>query len=283
MTTTGYGDVTPDRNDKIEIIAAMLLMLSGTALTGLFIAFGASLLTRVQWVTLQGLRPVHRRGHIIVCGAGNIGSGVIEFLLALGKRLVVIEQTPDTAIVELAQERRFDLLTGDASRDETLDLCNIGAAHSIIALTNVDTLNLEIGLGARARNPTMPAVLRIAEPSFAESMARHFGFQTTFSVAALAAPVFVGLSRFAGSRGRVAFGGREFGLGEVSRSAATGFPAHQTARYCLRCRATAIFPSPTILAQLEPGHHVLIMVPIAPFRDGKDTLAAAAERFLHGR
>lgn len=132
MTTTGYGDITPNRHDKIEIIAAMLLMLSGTALTGLFIAFGASLLTRVQWVTLQGLRPVHRRGHIIVCGAGNIGSGVIELLLTLGKRLVVIEQTPDTAIVELAQERRFDLLTGDASRDETLDLCNIrcGAQHN---------------------------------------------------------------------------------------------------------------------------------------------------------
>src|SRR5579883_2034809 len=172
MTTTGYGDITPDRNDPVEVVAAMLLMLAGTTLTGLFIAYGASLLTRVYWVRMQGLRPLHRRGHIIVCGAGSIGSGVIELLLAQGKRLVVVEPAPDPAIVELARERRFDLLTGDASRDETLDLCNIGAAHSIVALTNVDTLNLEIALGARARNPAMPAILRIAEASFAASIAR---------------------------------------------------------------------------------------------------------------
>src|SRR5207245_10237079 len=98
--------------------------------------------------------------------------------------------------------------------DTTLNLCNLGAAHSLIALTNVDTLNLEIALGARARNPTMPIVLRIAEASFAESIARHFEFETTYSAAALAAPAFVGLSLFSGSRGRVGFGGQAFDSGQ---------------------------------------------------------------------
>src|SRR5207237_853742 len=144
-----------------------------------------------------------------ICGAGSIGSGVIDLLLALGKRLVVVELNPDATIVERAREQHFDLLTGDASRDTTLDLCNLAAAHGLIALTNVDTLNLEIALGARARNPIMPIVLRIAEASFAESIARHFEFETTFSAAALAAPAFVGLARFAGSRGRGSFGGQE--------------------------------------------------------------------------
>jgi hypothetical protein len=68
MTTTGYGDLTPDRSEPLDVLAAMLLMLSGIILTGLFIAFGASLLTRVHWVAMQGLRPVHRRGHIVVSG-----------------------------------------------------------------------------------------------------------------------------------------------------------------------------------------------------------------------
>jgi voltage-gated potassium channel Kch len=207
MTTTGYGDLTPDRSEPVEIVVAMLLMLSGITLTGLFIAFGASLLTRVHWVALQGLRPVHRRGHIVICGAGSIGSAVIDLLLAHGRRLVVVELNPDATIVERAREQHFDLLTGDASRDTTLDLCNLAAAHSLIALTNVDTLNLEIALGARARNPTMPIVLRIAEASFAESIARHFEFETTFSAAALAAPAFVGLGRVRGiTRTRLIWG-----------------------------------------------------------------------------
>jgi Trk K+ transport system NAD-binding subunit len=278
MTTTGYGDLTPDRSEPIQIFVAMLLMLSGITLTGLFIAFGASLLTRVHWVALQGLRPVHRRGHIVICGAGSIGSGVIDLLLALGKRLVVVELSPDATIVERAREQHFDLLTGDASRDTTLDLCNLAAAQSLIALTNVDTLNLEIALGARARNPTMPIVLRIAEASFAESIARHFEFETTFSAAALAAPAFVGLGRFQGSRGRVEFGGQQFAIGEIG---AEDLPrtALPNAIPIAVSRGNQ-FEIAHDFQALGPNGRALLLFPTAPFREGKDTLAAAAERFL---
>jgi voltage-gated potassium channel Kch len=274
MTTTGYGDLTPDRGDPVEIVAAMLLMLAGITLTGLFIAFGASLLTRVHWVKLQGLRPVHRRGHIIVCGAGSIGSGVIDLLLALGKRLVVIERDPDTTIVERARERGFDLLTGDASRDTTLDLCNLEAAHSLIALTNVDTLNLEIALGARARNPTMPIVLRIADASFAESIARHFEIETTYSAAALAAPAFVGLSRFSGSRGRVGFGGRDFAIAEIGigQDFSPGLPPDAIPIAVSTGNELQITGD---FAALARGERMLVLIPARPFREARDELAAA--------
>jgi Trk K+ transport system NAD-binding subunit len=275
MTTTGYGDLLPDRKNPIDVVAAIMLMVSGITLTGLFIAFGAALLTRMQWVMMQGLRSVHRRGHIIVCGAGSIGSGVIDLLLTLDKRLVVIEMNPDTTVVERAREEHFDLLTGDASRDTTLDLCNLGAAHGLIALTNVDTLNLEIALGARARNPTMPIVLRIADARFAESIARHFEFETTFSAAGLAAPAFVGLSRFPGSRGRVAFGGQEFaigefGIGETPPQHAIPIAAARGSRFEIAHDLDAIGTSDRVLA----------LVPLKPLRQARDTLSAAAEPFL---
>ena len=281
VTTTGYGDLTPDRSHPVDIVAAILLMLAGTIITGLFIAFGASLLTRVHWVRMQGLRPLHRRGHIVVCGAGSIGGEVIDLLLALGKHLVVVEISPDTAIVEKAREQRFDLLTGDASRDATLDLCNLDAAHGLIALTDVDTLNLEIALGARARNPTMPIVLRIAEASFAESIARHFEFETTYSAAALAAPAFVGLSRFPGSRGRVAFAGQEFAVAEVG-IAEDGSPPGPRDAVLLAVSRQGGFAIADDFAELGPGDRALVIVPLAPFREGKDTLAAAAARYLPG-
>ena len=282
MTTTGYGDLTPDRSHPVDIVAAMLLMLSGTTLTGLFIAFGASLLTRVQWVTMQGLRPVHRRGHIVVCGAGSIGSEASSICCSRStSSLVVIELAPDTAIVEWAREQHFDLLTGDASRDATLDLCNLGAAHGLIALTNVDTLNLEIALGARARNPTMPIVLRIAEASFAESIARHFEFETTYSAAALAGSRLcrpIAVSGFARSRG-VCRSGVCYRRDRHRR----GWPAGCAARRDPDRRvAQGDFAIAHDFAELGPGDRALVIVPIAPFREGKDTLAAAAERFLLG-
>ncbi|HJU18370.1 MAG TPA: NAD-binding protein [Stellaceae bacterium] len=278
MTTTGYGDVTPNRADPSEVIAAMLLMLSGIGFIGIFIALAAAALTRIQWVAMQGLRRVRRHGHIVVCGAGSIGSGVIDLLLALDRPLVVVEVAPDTGIVEQARERRFDLLTGDASRDRTLDLCNLAGAHSLLALTNVDTLNLEIALGARARNPHLPIVLRIAGADFAASIARHFEFETTFSAAALAAPAFAGLSRIAGARGRVAFAGQEFAIGEFT----IGDPVRReevAAGIALALARGDDFALAGDFAKAALGDRALALFPLAPFKEGRDTLDAAAERF----
>jgi Trk K+ transport system NAD-binding subunit len=261
LTTTGYGDITPHRADVVDVLMATVLMLSGTAITGIFIAMAAARLTRAQWVRMQGLRPIQRRGHIVLCGCGGIGSGVIDFLLAFDRPVVVIDPAPDAALIERARDRGFDLLTGDASRDDTLDLCNLAAAHSLLALTNVDTLNLEIALGARARNPGMPIVLRIAEAEFAASIARHFAFETTFAVAALAGPVFAGLSHGPGARGRIAFGGREFAVIEVlvSEENTGGLPR------CAIPLAVADANGAVHLirdaAKLKPGTRVLALVP----------------------
>ncbi|HWB50642.1 MAG TPA: NAD-binding protein [Stellaceae bacterium] len=276
MTTTGYGDITPHHDDVIDIVMAMMLMAAGVVFTGVFIAFAASMLTRAQWVRTQGLRHVKRRGHIVLCGAGSIGSGVIELLLGFGKPLVVVEANPETATVERARDLGFDLLTGDASRDDTLDLCNLEAAHSLIALTNVDTLNLEIALGARARNPDMPVVLRIAEASFAASIARHFDFRTTYSAAALAAPAFAGLARMPGARGRITFDGQEFAIAEYRLNAGDGSrpPPGAIAIAVARDGRLVLIHD---LAGLAPGDRVLVLVPLVQFdAAGAAPFAAAA-------
>jgi voltage-gated potassium channel Kch len=282
MTTTGFGDIAPDHSRPLDLWVTMVLMLLGTVFTGLFIVFAAARLTRGQWVRMQGLRPIHRRGHIVVCGSGSIGTGVIDLLLGFDKPLVVVERSPDAAMVERARDRGFDLLTGDASRDDTLDLCNLGAAHSLVALTNVDTLNLEIALGARARNPSMPIVLRIAEAAFAASIARHFDFQTTFSVAALAGPVFAGLSRLPGARGHITFGGRDFSIValDLSEEVEALLPP---GAIVLAGGEDGEFRLIRDFAGLGRGARVLVLVPLESFRrEEEQTLATAHERAYDG-
>ena len=217
----------------------MLLMLAGTVFTGIFIAMAAARLTRAQWVRMQGLRPIQRRGHRAV-RLRQHRHRRDRPLLAFDRPLVVIDPSPDAALIERARDRGFDLLTGDASRDDTQDLCNLGEAHSVVALTNVDTLNLK-SHSARAPAIRECRSLRIAEAEFAASIARHFDFETTFSVAALAGPVFAGLSRGPGARGRIAFGDRD------SRSSKRCFPTGRTPR-CRRMPSRSRRPIPKALS-----------------------------------
>jgi hypothetical protein len=172
------------------------------------------------------------------------------------------------------------LLTGDASRDDTLDLCNLGAAHSLVALTNVDTLNLEIALGGRVRNPDMPIVLRIADAGFAASIARHFQFETTFSAEALAAPTFAGLSRLPGARGRIVIAGQEFGIGEMA------LPENYQAVVPEGAFPLAVMRNETLVAvhrfdEVFPGETVLVLIRRALLNERGETFAAIADRLQH--
>src|SRR5205085_714261 len=192
MTTTGFGDIFPDHSRALDLWATMVLMLLGTVFTGLFIVFAAARLTRAQWVRMQGLRPIYRRGHIVVCGSGSIGTG------------------------------------------------------------------------ARARNPSMPIVLRIAEATFAESIARHFGLQTTFSVAALAGPVFAGLAHVPGARGQIAFGGGEFAIIETELSDGVEERLPPGSMALAAGEEDGRFRLIPDIAALDRGTRVLVLVPLAP-------------------
>src|SRR5204863_880780 len=118
MTTTGYGDILPPAESVTARAVALGLMVCGVAFSGMFVAIVAARLTHAQWVSLHGLRKIYRRGHFVVCGAGQVGSCVIDFLLRLKQRVVVIEANPTPRVTERSRERHFDLLTGDATDSE---------------------------------------------------------------------------------------------------------------------------------------------------------------------
>jgi voltage-gated potassium channel Kch len=142
-----------------------------------------------------------------------------RFARHLDVAVVVIEAHPTSEIVELSRDRKIDLLTGDATNDTTLDLCNLEHAAALVALTDSDTMNLEVGLGARARNAELPIVLRVGESAFAESVERHFGFSATYAAAGLAAPAFAGLARSVADRGRISIDHNRYRIVEFHASA----------------------------------------------------------------
>jgi Trk K+ transport system NAD-binding subunit len=224
FTSTGYGDVTPiapagnrlHAPDRAAMIVAGLLMFAGVASIGIFIAFATSGLTRVQFTALQGLRQIRTRGHVLVIGCGSVGTRVVEFLRALDRHVVVVERKSDPMLEEMSSRRGIQLVTGDATRDATLELCNVAHARAVIAVTDSDTANLEVALGVGARNTHVPVVMRVQDEAFAESIKHHFKTIDSFSTVALAAPMLAMTSRFPETRGWIALGGASYNVAERS-------------------------------------------------------------------
>ncbi|HWT06035.1 MAG TPA: NAD-binding protein [Xanthomonadales bacterium] len=273
FTSTGYGDVTPLQSaggrlaspNRVALIAASLLMFAGVASIGIFIAFATSALTRAQFTAIQGLRQIRTRGHVLVFGCGNVGTRVVEYLRALDRHVVVVELKPDPVLVEMSNRGGIELVTGDATRDATLDLCNIPHAHAVIAATDSDTANLEIALGVLARSKHASVVMRVQDQAFADSIARHFKGIRTYSTAALAAPVFAMIARFPKTRGRIALGDDAYSLAERVEGQE---PQPPSAQDCIPLGVwrNGAFRHVDAFDETEPFDRVLFLVPLSQFK-----------------
>jgi voltage-gated potassium channel Kch len=218
MTNVGFGETAVTQRGALVTAGAIVAMLGGIVFTSIFIGYVSSALTRAEWTVTQGLRRIRGHGHVIVCGAGRIGGAVVGILTRAGRRVVVIDPEPGAWLVRRARDRDVDLLTGSATRDDALQLANVHGAAAVLALTDNDTVNLEIALSARAIAPSIPLVVRMEDATFAATTADVFGIQT-FSPAALSAPAFAGLARFPGTRGRVRFASEGHTIGQRTQGA----------------------------------------------------------------
>lgn len=264
-TTTGYGDVVPSGRGPLPMLAAVIVMITGVAASGIFIAFVTAALTRAQFTAIQGLRQIRTRGHVLVCGAGNVGTRAIECLSTLRQKVVVVDSNPDPTLVEASRARRVELVTGDATKDRTLDLCNVMNARAVVAVTDSDTSNLEVGLGARARNPHIPVVTRVQDESFARSVAHQFEAIHSYSTTTLAAATFAMLSRFPGTRGRIAFGDDSYNVGERIQGEVPEPPPAED------CIPLAVWREGSFLHidrfdEMEPYDRLLFLVPLSQFQ-----------------
>jgi Trk K+ transport system NAD-binding subunit len=296
MTTVGYGDITPCKNclapnlppaQAASLLVAMLVMLVGIVIFAVFTATITSGLNAALVRRTRGIRRIHRVGHVIVCGAGNVGSLVIDYLRELGEDVVVVEKTPDAILIELARDRKVDLLTGDATNDETLAYCNPEHAKALVGVTNSDTSNLEVALGARTRVRErgvgdMHVVLRIDDLAFGASIKRHFAIDS-FSTTELTAPTVAGLARFESTRGRFAIFpqsefSRTFQLAERFQGAENSPPPAPPERPGYKVRWVPLYvwreqglgrgvavPVHKFEGDVRPGDRLLFMVPLDQF------------------
>ena len=173
MTNSGFGDTQRHARRNAVVLVTILAMIGGTVFTSIFIGYVSSAITRAQFTLQQGLRRIRGHGHVDRVrrrthrrrGGRSVARG------RQARRRGRLAPRPASGPAWRATTP-LDLLTGDATHEDVLELCDVPHAAALVVLTNSDPGNLEIALGARAIRPDVPLVVRMENRTFAQATER---------------------------------------------------------------------------------------------------------------
>jgi voltage-gated potassium channel Kch len=190
LTTTGYGDYSLREYPFYAKLAGMTLMLSGASLFAILFALLTDKLFRMRLELVMGRRQVRAAGHVIVCGAGDVGVRIVECLKLTGAGIVVVERDQEGRFNQRIREMGIPLIIDDATLEETLERAAARSASAIICATDNDMRNLEVALNARSLNPSIRTVVRVYDRDFADQMQQNFHIEAALSSSAIASRAF---------------------------------------------------------------------------------------------
>ncbi|MDR3588541.1 MAG: potassium channel protein [Negativicutes bacterium] len=173
LSTVGYGDIVPvTPAGKVFIIGLMII---GVGTTYYALSLFVGLAVEGQLKNLLGRRGMDRmiaamKNHIIVCGAGRVGSNVVERLLHEGELFVVVES--NQATYEQLLERKVPVIHGDSTQDEVLQAAGVAQAKGVISTLSHDADNVYVTLSAKSLNPNLMIVARAERPEAEEKLRR---------------------------------------------------------------------------------------------------------------
>ncbi|MEW2175461.1 NAD-binding protein [Streptomyces sp. NPDC005406] len=166
MGDPAIGD--PTARQVIQLLSGIAgLMLLPLLVAGVLEAFGSLR-------TASSLRrpPRGLSGHVVLLGLGKIGTRVLVHLRELGIPVVCVEDDPDARGIPVARRLHVPVVLGDVTQEGVLEAAKIGRSRGLLALTSVDTTNLEAALYARSLKPDLRVTLRLFDDEFATAVYR---------------------------------------------------------------------------------------------------------------
>lgn len=173
LTTVGYSEVRP--LTQAGRAYTMVLMLAGIGIMFYIITGLAKIIVEGEIRDALGKRKLQRtikklHDHYIICGYGRIGEIIARQLKERHIPFVVVENQPEL-VLDL-EELGYNILVGDATKEEVLLEAGIERAKGLIAVVSSDANNVFIVLTARSLNPNVFIVARAADPGSQQKLLR---------------------------------------------------------------------------------------------------------------
>ena len=174
MSTVGFGTLG-ELSTVGKLFSILLIIISAStfvyAITTLttFIVEGEIRSVFHMYRTTQKVTKL--KDHIILCGLGRNGREAALELIWQKTPFVVIEENPE--VVERFLEHYECLfVTGDATREDTLEKANIQQAKGLISALSSDAENVFITLTAREMKPQLKIIARASSEASISKLKR---------------------------------------------------------------------------------------------------------------
>ncbi|MDX1765161.1 MAG: NAD-binding protein, partial [bacterium] len=160
----GFSEV--HKMDAQGRIFTIVLIIVGVGTAAYALKTAVQILLEGEIRGILGRRKVNEKinrlqGHYIICGYGRMGKQICSEFAVADYPFVVIEKDPE--VVAEMEEKKYMVIQGDATSDETMASAGIERAEGVIAVLNSDAENLYVVLSARDIKADLKIITRAAE------------------------------------------------------------------------------------------------------------------------
>ena len=188
-TLTGIGDTAEELSLGTRF-GGVVIQMVGLVLSSGITAVIVDALIKSRIGELAGGVRGRPRHHAIICGLGRIGTEVLIDLHRRGVPVVPIERNRQARGVLKARQLKVPVLIAEATEAAVLAQVGVEGADALLAVTDNDAANLEIGLVAQGLRPELRIVTRLFDHDLAGRVENRLHLGTTRSVSMVAAPAF---------------------------------------------------------------------------------------------
>jgi len=143
MSTVGYGDIVPKRDDARLFVISLIVLGLSVFLTSLTAVVGPLVQNRISRIVEPRRKRMKRVNHFIIIGSGPLARNTARELLSRDKSVVMIVDD------EAAGYGDAEIVVGDATDLDVLRRAGAETANSILALSEDDAENAFVILALR--------------------------------------------------------------------------------------------------------------------------------------
>ena len=186
ITTVGYQELRPLSHSG-RVFNSFLILFGVSAM---FLSVGAMTQTIIEleledpYGKRRKLTMIHQMdNHFIICGFGRVGRNASHEFKRANAPFVILDRSEQR--IAKAIDAGMLAMLADATQDNSLREAGVAHARGLIAALPSDAENLFIILSAKALNPRLTVVTRVAEEEASEKL-RRAGADTVLTPYAMA-------------------------------------------------------------------------------------------------